>query len=60
MIKSITDFLVTGIALIFAYIFYFVSVIIVTLLLGFPIAIGIKMILDILPIIFTNTITSTY
>ena len=55
MIKSFTEFLVTGMVVILSYFIYFVMASILTFLIGLPIAIGIKVILDFMQIIFTNS-----
>jgi hypothetical protein len=55
MFKAISEFFVTGIAVLVAYVTYAIIAIISTLLIGLPIAIGIKMILDVLTLLFTNT-----
>lgn len=55
MIKSFMEFLVTGLVVIVSYFVYFTVASILTFLLGLPIAIGIKVILDFMEIIFTNS-----
>lgn len=55
MLKQIFEFLGTGLAVIFTYTIYFISMVILTLLLGLPIGIGIKMIADVIDIFFVNT-----
>jgi len=60
MLKSILEFFVTGAAVVVGYVLYFVTTVILTFLLGLPIAFGIKMILDFITTIFTQTNTITY
>lgn len=54
MIKQITEFLVTGIAVVTFYLLYFVTMVVLTVLLGLPISLGIKVIIDCMKVIFTN------
>lgn len=60
MLKAISDFLMTGVAITVVYVSYFIIAVITTFMVGFPIAIGVKMILDIISVIFTNTGTLPY
>lgn len=60
MLKTLSDFIMTGVAVIIVYLTYFVIATIATLMIGFPIAIGIKMILDIISVIFTHSGTLPY
>lgn len=60
MLRAISDFIMTGVAVIIVYLTYFVIATIATLMIGFPIAIGIKMILDIISVIFTHSGTLPY
>lgn len=46
MFKSITEFLVTGFAVVISYALYFVIALIMTVLIGLPIGFGIKLIYD--------------
>ncbi len=55
MMKQIGEFIGTGIAVIFAYTFYFIIMVISTVLLGLPVAVGIKIILDALDTFFVKT-----
>jgi hypothetical protein len=52
--KSFSEFLITGIVVIVSYIIYFVLGVVITFLLGLPIAFGIKMITDFISMIFGN------
>ena len=54
ILKSLGEFLVTGAILIVSYSLYFVIMAITTFVLGLPIALGIKVILDFMKIIFTQ------
>lgn len=54
MLKQIFEFLGTGLAVILTYTVYFISMVFVTLLLGLPIGIGIKMIVDVIDVFFVN------
>jgi hypothetical protein len=54
ILKSLGEFLATGAVLIVSYVFYFVIMAITTFVLGLPIALGIKVILDFMKIIFTQ------
>ena len=60
MLKAIAEFFITGISVVVVYLTYCVVAIVSTLLLGFPIAVGIKMITDILSVLFTSTQVSPY
>ena len=52
MMKQLGEFIGTGIAVIFAYTVYFIVMVISTVLLGLPVALGIKIILDALDAFF--------
>jgi hypothetical protein len=52
VLKSIGEFLATGALLVVTYTLYFVTAVIVTVLLGLPIMIGIKMITDLIQTFF--------
>jgi hypothetical protein len=52
--KSISEFLATGAVLIVSYLLYFVITVVITFVLGLPIALGIKMIIDFINIMFTH------
>jgi hypothetical protein len=54
ILKSLGEFLVTGAILIVSYSLYFVIMAITTFVLGLPIALGIKVILDFMKIMFTQ------
>lgn len=58
--KSLGEFLATGATLIVGYVLYFVVTAITTFVMGLPIALGIKVILDFMSIMFTNTKTNPY
>lgn len=60
MLKAIAEFFITGISVVVVYLTYCAVAIVSTLLLGFPIAVGIKMITDILSVLFTSTRVSPY
>lgn len=60
MIKSILEFLATGITVIAGYIIYCVATVILTILVGLPIAAGIKIILDFIGILFVKSNTLPY
>lgn len=55
MIKQIGEFIGTGIAVILAYFFYFIFMVISTVILGLPIAIGIQIIIDVIDTFFVKT-----
>lgn len=55
MMKQIGEFIGTGIAVILAYAFYFVGMVISTVLLGLPVAIGVKIIIDAIDTFFVKT-----
>ena len=55
ILKSLSEFLITGAALIVTYCIYFVSAAVATFVVGLPIALGVKMILDFMKILFTNS-----
>lgn len=46
MFKSITEFLLTGFAVIVSYALYFIIAVFMTVLIGLPIGFGIKFIAD--------------
>lgn len=52
MLKSFMEFLITGAMVIVGYILYFISVFIITVLLGLPIVYGVKIIIDIINLFF--------
>jgi hypothetical protein len=54
ILKSLGEFLATGSVLIVSYVLYFVIMSITTFVLGLPIALGIKVILDFMKIMFTQ------
>jgi|688.fasta_scaffold512692_2 hypothetical protein len=54
ILKSLGEFLATGAVLIVSYVLYFVIMAITTFVLGLPIALGIKVILDFMKIMFTQ------
>jgi hypothetical protein len=54
ILKSLGEFLATGAVLIVSYVLYFVIIAITTFVLGLPIALGIKVILDFMKIMFTQ------
>lgn len=54
MLKSFMDFMATGALVITGYLLYFVSVTIITIILGIPVAIGIKIIIEFINIIFNG------
>jgi hypothetical protein len=60
ILKSLGEFLVTGIVFIISYVLYFVIGVMLTFILGLPIAFGIKMIIDFISIILTNTKALNY
>lgn len=60
MLRAIAEFFITGISVVVGYLLYCVTAVVCTLLLGFPIAVGIKMITDILSVLFTSTQVSSY
>ena len=54
ILKSFGEFLATGAVLVVSYVIYFVITAITTFVLGLPIALGIKVILDFMKIMFTQ------
>jgi hypothetical protein len=54
ILKSLGEFLATGAVLIVSYVLYFVIMAITTFVLGLPVALGIKVILDFMKIMFTQ------
>ena len=52
MLKSFLEFLVTGAMVVVGYTLYFISMFIITILLGLPIVYGIKIIIDIINVFF--------
>jgi hypothetical protein len=54
ILKSLGEFLATGAVLIVSYVLYFAIMAITTFVLGLPIALGIKVILDFMKIMFTQ------
>lgn len=54
MLKSILDFLATGVLLIVGYLIYFVSVAILTVILGIPIAFGIHITTQFINLLFNG------
>jgi hypothetical protein len=56
LLKSFGEFLATGAALVVGYILYFASAVIITFIVGLPIAFGVRMILLAINMMFTNTI----
>lgn len=54
MLKSFMDFLATGALVITGYLLYFVSVAVITVILGIPVAIGIKVIIEFMNILFNG------
>ena len=60
MLKAIAEFFITGISVVVVYLTYCAVAIVSTLLLGLPIAVGIKMINDILSVLFTSTQSFPY
>jgi hypothetical protein len=48
MIKSLLDFLMTGLYVLVLYVFYFATAFVLTLFLGFPIAVGIYYITEVM------------
>ena len=56
MLKQIAEFFVTGITLVVLYLLYFISTVILTIVLGLPVLLGIKMITDILQTFFIGRI----
>lgn len=54
MIKSFLDFFTTGALVIIGYFIYFVSAVIITVILGIPIAFAIKIIVEIMNILFNG------
>lgn len=57
MLKYLGEFILTGIVVIISYLLYFVMITIATFLIGLPIAIGVKVILDFMTILFGTTTT---
>lgn len=53
--KQFFEFLGTGVAVILTYAFYFIAMIISTVLLGLPVAIGVKIILESIDTFFVKT-----
>jgi hypothetical protein len=60
MIKSATEFFATGILVVVFYTLYFITAAIATVFIGLPIGLGIKMIIDLIEIIYSGTNTLVY
>jgi len=54
MLKSFLDFFATGALVVTGYLIYFVSAVIITVILGIPIAFGIKIIMEVMNILFNG------
>ena len=54
MLKSFMEFLVTGAVVIVGYFVYFVTAFIITIIIGLPIAFGIKTLIDIVNLLFAG------
>lgn len=59
MIKSFMEFIATGAVVIVGYFIYFVSIFILTVIIGLPIAMAIKILINMVGIIFTGSIQAT-
>lgn len=46
MLKAILEFIGTGIAVVVSYVIYFILAVVMTILIGLPIGVGIKLIYD--------------
>lgn len=54
MLKSFMDFLATGALMIIGYLIYFISAVTITVILGIPIAFGMKIIMEVMNILFNG------
>ena len=57
MLKQIVEFFTTGILLIVSYLLYFITAILLTFILGLPVAIGIKMVLEFIQVFFRTSLS---
>lgn len=55
MLKSFMEFLATGAVVIVGYFIYFVTIFVSTVIIGLPIAIGVKTLIDIINLLFTGS-----
>lgn len=54
MLKSFMEFLATGAVVVVGYFVYFVTSFIITIIIGLPIAFGIKTLIDIVNLLFAG------
>ena len=54
MLKSFMEFLATGAVVVVGYFVYFVTAFIITIIIGLPIAFGIKTLIDIVNLLFAG------